>query len=49
LHAHGALEETRADARAWVAKARASLARMPAHPVRDMLDGLADYVVARIN
>jgi octaprenyl-diphosphate synthase len=49
LHAHGALERTRADARGWVAKARASLARMPAHPVRDMLDGLADYVVARIN
>ena len=49
LHAHGALELTRADAKAWVSRARSSLVGLPAHPVRDMLDGLADYVVARIN
>ena len=49
LHAHGALDRTRADAKAWIDTARAALQSLPEHPVRDMLDGLADYVVARIN
>lgn len=49
LRAHGALDQTRADAKAWVGVARGALHSLPEHPVRDMLDGLADYVVARIN
>lgn len=49
LHAHGALDLTRADATGWIDAARDALQAMPEHPVRDMLDSLADYVVARIN
>jgi octaprenyl-diphosphate synthase len=49
LHAHGALDRTRADAKAWIDTARGALQSFPAHPVRDMLDHLADYVMARIN
>ena len=49
LHAHGALERTRADAKGWIDAARGSLRALPAHPVRDMLDGLADYIITRIN
>ncbi|MBC2834728.1 polyprenyl synthetase family protein [Paragemmobacter straminiformis] len=45
---HGAMEAARAEALAWVAKARAALAVMPEHPLRAMLDDLAGYVVARI-
>ena len=46
---HGALDEARAEALAWAAKARDALDILPAHPLRDMLRDLADYVVARIN
>ncbi|PIE10276.1 MAG: farnesyltranstransferase [Rhodobacterales bacterium] len=46
---HGSLEATRADALAWAARARAALAPLPEGELRDLLDGLADYVVARIN
>lgn len=49
LQAHDALDRTRADAKGWIDAARGSLQALPEHPVRDMLDGLADYVVARIN
>ncbi|OSQ51102.1 farnesyltranstransferase [Marivita geojedonensis] len=49
LNKHGTLEATRAEANEWIAKARAALAHLPAHPIRDMLDDLADYVVARVN
>ncbi|MGX9355396.1 polyprenyl synthetase family protein [Roseobacteraceae bacterium S113] len=49
LNAHGALEETRREAIDWVAKARAALTQLPDHPIRAMLDDLADYVVARVN
>jgi octaprenyl-diphosphate synthase len=47
LARHGALEATREAARDWVARARAALAVVPAHPLRDVLDDLAGYVVAR--
>lgn len=43
------LEATRDDANAWAAKAKQALAALPAHPVREMLEDLAGYVVARLN
>jgi octaprenyl-diphosphate synthase len=46
---HGAMQSAKAEALAWAAKARATLAALPDHPLRTMLDGLATYVVARIN
>ena len=49
LTKHGTLEAAREDALGYAARARAALARLPAHPLRDMLDDLADYVVARVN
>ncbi len=48
LHRHGALRDTTAEARAWAAKAKAALTVLPDHPMRQMLDDLADYVVERI-
>ncbi len=45
---HGAMEAARDDALAWSDKARAALRILPDHPLRDMLDDLADYVVARL-
>jgi octaprenyl-diphosphate synthase len=44
----GAIDETRAEALDWAATARGALAPLPAHPIKDMLADLADYVVARI-
>jgi octaprenyl-diphosphate synthase len=49
LARHGTMETTRATARDWAARARTALAPLPAHPIRDMLTDLADYVVARIS
>lgn len=46
---HATMEAARQDALHWAAKARAALAVLPAHPLRDMLDSLAGYVVARIS
>ena len=48
MSGHGAFEAARADALAWSAKARAALQAFPAHPLREMLEDLADYVVERI-
>ncbi len=48
MRAHGTLEATRAEAIAWADHARAALAPLPAHPLRGMLDDLADFVVARV-
>lgn len=45
---HGTMQSARDDALAWAAKARAALAALPDHPIRKMLDDLANYVVARI-
>lgn len=47
LEQRGALEAARAEAEAWVARAKSALAGLPAHPLRAMLLELADYVVAR--
>ncbi|MEL6167059.1 MAG: polyprenyl synthetase family protein [Pseudomonadota bacterium] len=49
LHQHGTLASTRQTALGWAAEARAALVDVPAHPLRDTLADLADYVVARIN
>ncbi|QYK42310.1 MAG: polyprenyl synthetase family protein [Paracoccaceae bacterium] len=45
---HGAMEAARTDALMWSDRARAALAVLPEHPIRAMLDDLADYVVARL-
>lgn len=44
----GAMEQSRAVAQDWAAKARAALTVLPDHPLRRMLDDLADYVVSRL-
>jgi len=46
---HGALEAARRDALDWAALARGALDPLPADDLREMLQDLADYVVARIN
>ncbi|SOB94524.1 polyprenyl synthetase family protein [Rhodobacter maris] len=45
---YGTLEATRRDAIGWTDTARAALAKLPGHPLRDMLDDLADFVVERV-
>ncbi|MFD2174607.1 polyprenyl synthetase family protein [Rhodobacter lacus] len=45
---YGTLEATRRDAIGWTETARAALKALPAHPLRDMLDDLADFVVERV-
>ena len=49
LDKHDAIEATRKDALAWSGKAQAVIRQLPSHPLRQMLDDLADYVVARIS
>ncbi len=44
---HDTLAATRAEAQHFASKARTALAALPAHPLREMLGDLADYVVAR--
>lgn len=46
---HNTMEETRQDALDWTARAKHALSALPAHDIRDMLQDLADYVVARLN
>jgi octaprenyl-diphosphate synthase len=48
LRRHGTLEETRDEALAWAAGARAALGVLDEDPLRDMMADLTDYVVARI-
>ncbi len=45
----GAMEAARQQARDWSARARAALTHLPEHPLRGLLDELADFVVARLN
>lgn len=49
LRRHGALEQARADAVGWAAKAKQALSDVPADPLTDMLADMSDYVVSRIN
>ena len=48
LARRGALDAARHEALDWSARAKAHLAALPAGELRDMLDGLADFVVARV-
>lgn len=45
---HGALLAARENALQWAERARQALVPLPDHPIRDMLEDLADFVVARI-
>lgn len=45
---HGALQAARDDALIWAARGREALARLPDHPLRQVLDDLSAYVVSRI-
>lgn len=45
----GALEETERRARAYAAEARAALAAFPPSEAREALDGIAEFVVARLS
>jgi len=49
LSRHGALESTRQTALDWAERARQSLRELPRHPLGDMLEDLASYVVERIS
>ncbi len=49
LHKHGTLKSTQTDALEWAEKAKAALAPLPAHEIKDMLIDLADYVVSRVS
>ncbi len=46
---HGTMDETRAEALGWSAKAKTALSELPDHPIRKLLSDLADYVVERIS
>ena len=46
---HGAMAAARAEALDWAARARAAMASLPDEPLREMLEDLAAYVVARIS
>jgi octaprenyl-diphosphate synthase len=48
LARHGAIASARQESLEWAAKARASLDNLPAHPLRDMLLELVDFVVERV-
>lgn len=49
LNKHGTLAETREDALHWANRAKAALAPLPDHDIKDMLVDLADFVVDRIS
>ena len=49
LNKHGALEAARQDALEYARKACTSLSVLPEHPLRGMLDDLAEFVVSRIS
>ncbi len=48
IERHGALESTRQAARDWAQRAKSALSPLPAHPMRDLLAELADFVVQRL-
>lgn len=48
LSRHGAMDDARADALGWAARARQSLAGLPQNELNTMLGDLADFVTARV-
>ena len=48
MQRNGTLAQTRAEALGWAEKAKAAVERLPSSELRDLLVGLADYVVARV-
>lgn len=48
LAKHNTLADTKSEALAWAEKAKSSIRKLPASEIRDLLVGLADYVVARV-
>ncbi len=46
---HGSMQAARADALAHATQARSALSALPSHPLREMLEDLADFVVERIS
>ena len=49
LRKHDTLAATQVDAHHWAEKAKTALAPLPEHELKEMLIGLADYVVSRIS
>jgi len=49
LRSHGALEATRVEALRYRDLAKSAIGELPAHPLRDMLADLADFVVERVS
>lgn len=49
LEKHGAMDAARIDALEWADRAKAALNGLPDDPIKDMLNDLADYVVARVS
>ena len=49
LNTHNALTDTKSEALGWAQKAKAALVPLPEHPIKEMLDDLADFVVSRIS
>ncbi len=49
MRRHGTLDATEAEAREWAGKADAFMRKLPDHPLRTPLIGLADYVVSRLS
>jgi octaprenyl-diphosphate synthase len=48
LARHEAIADSRAEALAWTARAKAALDNLPEHSLRDILSELADFVVRRL-
>ena len=49
LDRHGVMEEARLDALSWASRAKDAISKLPPHELREMLNGLADHVVARVS
>ncbi|MFO1203392.1 MAG: polyprenyl synthetase family protein [Tabrizicola sp.] len=49
LQKHAAIAACRTEALAWAAHAKDALNNLPAHPLRDTLSELAEYVVSRVS
>ncbi|MEP3296184.1 MAG: polyprenyl synthetase family protein [Pseudoruegeria sp.] len=49
LKKYDTLEATRQEALGWADKAKVAIRQLPAHELRDNLEDIADYVVARIS